>query len=169
MCFSATVVYYIGADSLGLNKFRNARKFRASPSFRLRSENREMSFPLLCPLFLFHKISRVRDIYKTSIRVSRVSTSSLYSHHRKFLQPWGNLGVNRWDWKCNFEIIARYIKVRPMQLYSTLYPNSTEKRIEYCRPRQDICTTDLLLQSPTLREQTWFINSLRSDSRSNVY
>lgn len=40
------VTYIIGAGSLRLRKFCNPRnKFHASPSFRLRSDNKKMSFP----------------------------------------------------------------------------------------------------------------------------
>jgi len=44
-----------------------------------------------------------------------------------------------------------------MQLCSTLY--LIQRNVQNtCRFRQDICTTDLLLQSPTLREQTLLIH-----------
>jgi len=68
MCISA-IVHYIGADSLRSSRFRNTRnKFRASPSFRLRSENREMSFPSFILYFLKPSARHLQNVC-----VSRVS------------------------------------------------------------------------------------------------
>jgi len=149
MCISA-IVHYIGADfaTLAIN---SALRRVSDCDQKIGKCHSRLLFSIL------RFSNRARDIYKTSAWAAYQTSSLFASPISTTLE---NLSVNRQDWKCNFEIIARYIKVRHMQLCSTLYliQRNVQNTCYFC---QDIYYG--LTSTISNLKRTNIVNSLKSN------